>query len=411
VAEAAGVSPGTITHHFPPQSKRPRGSLPYAALQRALDRVGNFPVEETADILTAAAAALDDGDPDAADDIARALEKDMLAFSPDGGPSDPVVESEEIALFLAAAAGPHDPIAAQVVRDFCKPMRATYEAANERLLAATRRRFRLGVDGASFAVIQEALCDGFIWIRRFDPDAAPTRMFTDAWMRLFEACTLPAATFDEGHSAESVFRLPEGSKLDPDKRAAIAVAAARVYDSRGWDGLTVLAVAEEAGVSRPTVVAHFGDRNGLAAAVWTRHIPGLRAEADRDSGKPVHIALTNHLRRITEIARVDRYLTAAFLEGVFGYTVKHGVPRLDDPADPRNLVPLPSLIEGLIQQNSKKFRAGYADTPLAVADTAALLTNTGMHLAMTRPAMRAWEIADRVRDTMLAGMLRTRPTH
>lgn len=407
VAQNVGVSTGTITHHFPALGSRPEASLPYAALRRALGRV-DIPLDEASDALIAAAERLAEVGPAAIAELAAALTQDMLLFSPDGE-SDPILESRMSAFIMAAAVAPHDPVAREAAREYYRPMRATYEGANAKLLAATRRRYVSELDGAAFAAITSALCDGFVWLRRFDREAFPTRLFAEAWIRLFTASTVPAESLEEAHYSDSLVPLPPGSGLDPQKRDAIAAAAARVYETRGWEGMTVVSVASAAGISRPTVAAHFGDRNGLAAAVWARHLPGLRAESERDTARPLHLAVWNHLHRLAEIARTHRDLTGSFLEGVFAYTIKRGQPRAEDPADPRNLVPLPLLLVEVISANSDKFRPGYADSSLAVRDSASMLTNFGLHLAMTRPGLPASEVANRITETSLAGMLKKRP--
>jgi AcrR family transcriptional regulator len=50
-------------------------------------------------------------------------------------------------------------------------------------------------------------------------------------------------------------------------RADIAHAARRLFVARGWTATTVRAVAEEAGVSVPTVYATYGSKSGLAQAL------------------------------------------------------------------------------------------------------------------------------------------------
>jgi TetR/AcrR family transcriptional repressor of mexJK operon len=54
-----------------------------------------------------------------------------------------------------------------------------------------------------------------------------------------------------------------GRPPDAAKRAAIARAASRLFLERGFAGTSIEAVARRAGVSKPTVYAHFGDKDGL----------------------------------------------------------------------------------------------------------------------------------------------------
>src|SRR5882757_5593045 len=52
-----------------------------------------------------------------------------------------------------------------------------------------------------------------------------------------------------------------------DVEARILRAAIEVLSSAGFAGVTISAVARVAGVSRPTVYAHYGDRESLVSAV------------------------------------------------------------------------------------------------------------------------------------------------
>lgn len=58
-----------------------------------------------------------------------------------------------------------------------------------------------------------------------------------------------------------------GRPIDWDKRQAIADAARERFVQRGFDGLSLEAVAADAGVSKVTIYRAFGDRSGLLAAV------------------------------------------------------------------------------------------------------------------------------------------------
>jgi hypothetical protein len=113
---------------------------------------------------------------------------------------------------------------------------------------------------------------------------------------------------------------------------------------------------------------------------------------------------------VAEVARQHHRLTGALLEAVFAQSIEHGAPRTDDPADPRALVPLPSLLATVVADHAEAFRSGYAENPSDSYDTAALLTNQALHLCITRPLLTAAEVAHRVVDTTLAGMLRRRPS-
>lgn len=56
-----------------------------------------------------------------------------------------------------------------------------------------------------------------------------------------------------------------GRPKDPEKRAAILDAAKRLFPLRGFDGVSMDAIAAEAGVSKLTVYSHFSDKDTLFA--------------------------------------------------------------------------------------------------------------------------------------------------
>jgi AcrR family transcriptional regulator len=55
-----------------------------------------------------------------------------------------------------------------------------------------------------------------------------------------------------------------------DRREQLLEAALRIVRARGADGLTLVTLAEAAGVSRPIVYDHFGTRSGLLLALYQR---------------------------------------------------------------------------------------------------------------------------------------------
>jgi TetR/AcrR family transcriptional repressor of mexJK operon len=57
-----------------------------------------------------------------------------------------------------------------------------------------------------------------------------------------------------------------GRPKDPGKRQAVLDAAKRLFPLHGFDGVSMEAIAAEAGVSKLTVYSHFGDKDALFAA-------------------------------------------------------------------------------------------------------------------------------------------------
>jgi AcrR family transcriptional regulator len=60
----------------------------------------------------------------------------------------------------------------------------------------------------------------------------------------------------------------------------IARTAARLFAAQGFDATPVRAIAEAAGVTKPTLYYHFGSKEGLAQALLTRPTERLLAEMD-----------------------------------------------------------------------------------------------------------------------------------
>ena len=57
-----------------------------------------------------------------------------------------------------------------------------------------------------------------------------------------------------------------GRPKDPEKRQAILDAAKRLFPQFGFDGVSMEAIAAEAGVSKLTVYSHYGDKDALFTA-------------------------------------------------------------------------------------------------------------------------------------------------
>src|ERR1044072_839216 len=72
-----------------------------------------------------------------------------------------------------------------------------------------------------------------------------------------------------------------GARRDPGRRRALLEAADRVIQREG-PGASMASIAAEAGISKPILYRHFGDKSGLYQALAERHtrklIEGIRAE-------------------------------------------------------------------------------------------------------------------------------------
>lgn len=85
-----------------------------------------------------------------------------------------------------------------------------------------------------------------------------------------------------------------GRPKDPEKRAAILDAAQRLFPERGYDGVSMDAIAQAAGVSKLTVYSHFEDKESLFGAAVTTCCEDLLPHGvfEPAVGQPVHDVLT-----------------------------------------------------------------------------------------------------------------------
>jgi TetR/AcrR family transcriptional regulator, regulator of cefoperazone and chloramphenicol sensitivity len=114
-------------------------------------------------------------------------------------------------------------------------------------------------------------------------------------------------------------------------RSDIAEAARRLFVAHGWAATTIRAVAQEAGVSVPTVYAAYGDKAGLVRALAESAdlvADGLRQAAELETAEPAGqlAAMAAYDRRlferagdlialIREAARTEPELASAYLDG------------------------------------------------------------------------------------------------
>lgn len=149
-----------------------------------------------------------------------------------------------------------------------------------------------------------------------------------------------------------------GRPKDLGKRAAILDAAKRLFTLQGFEGVSMDAIAAEAGVSKLTVYSHFGDKNALFGEAVKLHCEqGMPSAllADRPS-QPVHA-------RLTEIATAF-YAMISSPEAVAGHRIlcspqvmETPLPKLFWEAGPRRVQ------EGFKALLDARVAAGQLDIP------------------------------------------------
>ena len=99
-----------------------------------------------------------------------------------------------------------------------------------------------------------------------------------------------------------------GRPKDMDKRTAVLEAAMALFPSRGYDGVSMDAIAQAAGVSKLTVYSHFADKEALFAAAVTECCAQLLPHRlfVPDPGLPVAEALFQIARPCVDLMMDER---------------------------------------------------------------------------------------------------------
>jgi AcrR family transcriptional regulator len=182
-----------------------------------------------------------------------------------------------------------------------------------------------------------------------------------------------------------------------------AVEAAReLFWQRGYEGTTIEAVAERAGLSPATVYVRFGTKGNLLAHLFRADIAvlALAARADVLAGVGTAEALRRHAARLRQLLDDRRPLSVAFLEAVQRAAVEHGPAR--DETDPRRVAPLPIPAAEILRRGQQR---GEVRADIQPDEIAAVLTNV---LAIRFLNGYAAEDDARVLDVFLHGLLRGR---
>lgn len=102
-----------------------------------------------------------------------------------------------------------------------------------------------------------------------------------------------------------------GRPKDPEKRAAILEAAMQLFPSRGYDGVSMDAIAQAAGVSKLTVYSHFEDKEALFSSAVTECCEQLLPHRafELEAGLPVADALWAIARGFLDLVFDERAIT------------------------------------------------------------------------------------------------------
>jgi AcrR family transcriptional regulator len=104
------------------------------------------------------------------------------------------------------------------------------------------------------------------------------------------------------------------AEMEDRTRAALLDAAERLFFERGWEATSLEAVAAEAGVTKQTLLRHFGSKSGLLEHAFARAFENVRDQRWDVPGDDVERAVDNLLEHYEAVG--DRALKIDAMAGV-----------------------------------------------------------------------------------------------
>ncbi|GLY89912.1 TetR/AcrR family transcriptional regulator [Actinoallomurus iriomotensis] len=198
-----------------------------------------------------------------------------------------------------------------------------------------------------------------------------------------------------------------GSRGRIDKRQAILDAAFPVFARRGYAEAGVQEIAEEAGVAKPTVYSHFGDKENLFRAAMASAADAVLAdnlaviERLRDPGEDLQAALEEVAYRMLQVCCGERSLALRWLT----YAQVARFPDLIDVVQGRTAKGLGEALADRLARLSLSGRLCPCDPARAAEQLLALLTGpmearSGLGTRKV-PAAEARAVAEAAVDTFL----------
>lgn len=207
---------------------------------------------------------------------------------------------------------------------------------------------------------------------------------------------------DPGRSIRRIHS-PVSDRLKGSRSAQQILEAAReLFSSNDYDDVSIRQVAEAAGVSDVTVYRTFDSKAGLAAACWLDHLWALDNAVYDDQVAliaPLDV-VTNHVKRLADVAAGDRRLTNAMVVAVHGATIRHG--DTIEEHDPRTVLPLSHLLEGPVAAAQT---AGMLRRDIDAHEIAAMLNDSMLLRTMTWPSEDPGTASARILDVLLPGLM------
>ena len=188
---------------------------------------------------------------------------------------------------------------------------------------------------------------------------------------------------------------------ETERREQILRATVEVVARYGYDGASLVRVAEQAGVSKGLVSHYFGSKDDLMAEAVTGTVRALRefVAAQLDLSAPVPEVIRAALRRAADLHRTHRAELTAMEQIVHGLRLPDGSPRLG-PAD----------YEETHEAQRRLFARGQAEGSLRPVDVHVLAVvyqgavDTMLGHAATHPDADLDRFADTLADVLLGGI-------
>lgn len=337
IAEAAGVSPGTVRYHFPTMRE-----LGLAMADELLAGMSLVPIEDTAEGL----ALLATEGLATASRVAAQTNWDMLAVAEERRFEERVHRLVNVAL----GNGPDAEAMRRKLQegywgafrpDVDAMLQITLDGSGRAMVAPfTVRDLSILTGALSIALFVEADCQ---------PGAVRPGLYADAVVALVRGSTMPIArtrSIDEV-AAEMHADVP-GGRSGREALVGLAQTAAPLF-ADGFDDVGFAAVRDAGDPTIPieAVVEAFGTVRAVAATSFSRHVDDIAEAAVRRRDRSPEVAVADLIHELARRAQGEPWVALALLQERADATVRSGENVGVD--DIRSLVPLDRLLlNGLI---------------------------------------------------------------
>jgi len=205
----------------------------------------------------------------------------------------------------------------------------------------------------------------------------------------------------------------QGSPNDVQRLDTIGATVREIYRQAGWPSVTIAQVARRAGLSRVAVRSGFGDRDGLAAAVWEQFIPTFdRLSVEDRAG--VAVAVDRFLLALVDRAQEHPEVTESMLRSYRSSDVRLAARPASERIDqrvvhPRARVPVARLLSELLLRRPSSFRSSSRQTQEPfIIEAATTMADLAMSRGSLLPGRDPEAIVESIMVLCLDGLLARR---